>query len=137
MAGMKIDVEGEMTKDDWLWEKSGIGTDVATPVTRDGKIYILGFGGKLWCLNLLTGEEQWQTKLPEVKGLFYSSPTLAGNMLYLCSDEGLFYVCEVSDNGIKVQTQIKFDDNFVASPVLVQNKLLLRGTKYLYCYGEE
>ena len=137
IAGMNINVKGDMTENDWLWSKSGIGTDVATPVVSDGKVYILGFGGKLWCLDLDTGEELWQTKLPDVNGMFYSSPTLAGNMLYMCSDEGSFYVCEISDNGIKLITQTKFDDNFVATPVLVKDKLLLRGTKYLYCIGQD
>ena len=137
MAGMKTKIEGDMTEKDFLWEKSGIGTDVATPIAIDGKVYILSFNGKLWCLDILTGEELWKSELPEVKGLFYSSPTLAGNMLYMCNDVGAFYVCEVSDSGIKVLTHTQFEDNFVASPVLVQNKLLLRGTKNLYCFGQE
>ncbi|MBT3243957.1 MAG: PQQ-like beta-propeller repeat protein [Bacteroidetes bacterium] len=137
LAGMKTKIEGDMTEKDFLWEKSGIGTDVATPIAIDGKVYILSFNGKLWCLDILTGEELWKSELPEVKGLFYSSPTLAGNMLYMCNDVGAFYVCEVSDSGIKVLTHTQFEDNFVASPVLVQNKLLLRGTKNLYCFGQE
>lgn len=137
LAGMKINGEGNMTENDFLWGKSGIGTDVATPVTSKGKVYMVNFSGKLWCLDILTGEELWQTKLPDVKGLFYSSPTLAGNMLYLCSDDGSFYICEISDNGIKVLTHTQFDDNFAASPVLVQDKILLRGTKNLYCIGKE
>ncbi len=137
MAGVKIDVEGDLTEKDWLCEKSGMGTDVATPVVKNGKVYVLGFGGKFWCLDIRTGEELWQTKLPDIKGLFYSSPTLAENMLYMCSDEGSFYVCELTDSGIEVITQTHFEDNFVASPVLVQDKLLIRGTNTLYCIGQE
>jgi len=137
LAGMKTNAEGEMTEKDWLWGKVGIGTDVATPVASAGKVYVLGFGGKLWCLDLLSGQELWQTQLPEVKGVFYSSPTLAGNSLYICSDEGSFYVCEITENGINILTQFQFEDHFVASPVLVQNKLLLRGSYNLYCIGKE
>ena len=137
LAGMKANGIGDMTENDFLWSKNGIGTDVATPVASNGKIYVLSFNGKLWCLDILTGEELWQKELPEVKGLFYSSPTLAGNMLYLCSDEGSFYVCEITASGIHVLTHTQFNDNFVASPVLVQNKILIRGTKYLYCIGRE
>ena len=135
MAGMKINVKGDMTEKDFIWSKSGIGTDVATPVIMEGKVYGVSFGGKLWCLDILTGEELWQEKLPDVKGVFYSSPTLIGNRLYLCSDEGSFYVCELSDGGFEVLTQTRFDDNFVASPVLVQDKILIRGAKKLYCFG--
>jgi len=137
LAGMKINVEGDFTENDWLWGKTGLGSDVATPLVSKGKVYVINFGGKIWCLDMLTGEEYWQSKLPDLKGLFYSSPTLAGNILYMGSDEGLFYICKVSDDGIKVLSQTKFEDNFIASPVLVQDKLLLRGTKNFYCIGEK
>ncbi len=136
MAGMKIPDKGERTENDWLWQKNGIGTDVATPVVKDGKVYVLSFNGQLWCIDLKTGEDIWETKLPDVKGMFYSSPTLVDNLLYMCNDEGAFYVCELLPTGIKVINQIQFEDHFVATPVLVQNKLLLRGTKYLYCIGK-
>ncbi len=137
LAGMKLNINGEKTEKDFLWQKSKIGSDVATPVARDGKVYILGFNGKLWCVDIHTGKEHWESKLPDVKGLFYSSPTLADNMLYMCNDTGAFYVCEVSDDGMEVISHTQFEDTFVATPVLVQNKLLIRGTKYLYCYGDE
>jgi outer membrane protein assembly factor BamB len=137
MAAVKINRKGDMTEADWLWGKSGFGTDVATPIAINGQVYFVSFNGMVGCLNLLSGEERWQTKLPDVKGLFYSSPTLAGNKLYICSDEGSFYVCEVSSEGITVVSQTQFEDNVVASPVLVQDKLLVRGTRNLYCIGKK
>lgn len=137
LAGMRLPEKGNLTSEDWLWELSGTGTDVATPVARDGKVYVLGFGGKLWCLNLHTGEELWQTSLPNAKGMFYSSPTLAGNRLYMTSDEGSVFVVEASETGITVLTHVEYEDHFVATPVLVQDKLLLRGTNYLYCIAKQ
>jgi outer membrane protein assembly factor BamB len=136
LAGMKTDATGTMTQEDFLWEKSGIGTDVATPVARGNSVYIVSFNGRVWCLDILTGEELWQSELPKVKGVFYSSPVLAGNKLYICNDEGAFYVCEISPTGIQVLNQTQFEDNIVATPVLVRDKILLRGTKNLYCIGE-
>lgn len=137
MAGMKHAVSGNMNGEDFLWETSGIGTDVATPVVSNGKVYILGYNGTVWCIDILTGNELWQTALPRGNGVYYSSPTLAGDKLYICSDEGAFYVCEISSTGMQILNQTRFDDNFVATPVLVQERILLRGTKYLYCIGNE
>jgi outer membrane protein assembly factor BamB len=136
LAGMKTNGRIDMTETDFLWDKDGIGSDIATPVVSNNKVYVVNFGGKLWCVDLMTGEELWQTELPDARGVFYSSPTIAGNRLYICSDEGSFYVCELSPNGIQVLTNTVFDDNFVATPVLVQDKILIRGTKYLYCIGK-
>ena len=136
VAGVKIGGSGDITEAARLWEKSGIGTDAATPVASDGKAYIVNFKGKVWCLDIQTGKELWQTELPRGKGVFYSSPTLAGNKLYLCREEGAFYVCEVSPTGLQILNETRFDDFFVASPVLVRDKLLLRGERNLYCIGK-
>lgn len=136
MAGVKIGGKGDITDTAWLWNKKGIGTDVATPVINDGKVYIVSFNGKVWCLDIQTGKKLWQSKLPRGNGAIYSSPTFAGNKLYICREEGSFYVCEVTSNGMQILNQTKFDDNFVASPVLIQNKILLRGEKNLYCIGK-
>jgi len=61
---------------------------------------------------------------------------LAGDTLYLCREEGDVYVCRVKDDGLTVLNQTKFDDVFVASPVLLRNRLLLRGEKHLWCIGK-
>ena len=136
LAGVKVGGSGTITETAHMWEKRGIGTDVATPVASDGKAYIVNFKGKVWCLDIQTGKELWQTELPHGKGMFYSSPTLAGNKLYLCREEGAVYVCEVNSTGLQILNETRFDDFFVASPVLVRDKLLLRGERNLYCIGK-
>ena len=136
LKGVKIGGNGDITGEALLWEKNGIGTDVATPVASEGKIYIVSFGGKIWCLDIKSGEELWQSQLPGGNGMFYSSPTLAGNNLYICSEGGAFYVCEVTPAGMQILNQTKFEDYFVATPVLVNNNILLRGEKNLYCIGK-
>lgn len=136
LACMKAGGSGEITDKDFLWQKSGIGTDVATPVVSNGKVYILGFNGSIWCLDFLTGTELWQTTLPGGNGVFYSSPTLAGDKLYICSDEGAFFVCQISPTGIQILNQTKFEDYIVATPVLIRDRILLRGTKNLYVIGK-
>jgi outer membrane protein assembly factor BamB len=134
IAAMKTGGSINMTENEFLWQKTGIGTDVATPVVSDGKVYILGFNGTIWCLDIVTGNELWQATLPAGKGVFYSSPTLAGDKLYISSDEGAFYVCGLTPTGIQILNETKFDDNIVATPVLIRNRILLRGTKNLYCF---
>jgi outer membrane protein assembly factor BamB len=135
LAGIKLGGRGDITGSARIWEKKGIGTDVATPVVSDGKAYIVSFKGKTWCLDIQTGEEIWQAKLSGGKGMFYSSPILAGDKIYLIREEGMFYVCKITPAGMEVLNQTEFDDYFVATPVLVNEKILLRGEKNLYCIG--
>ena len=137
MAGMKYTDGGNLTEKDFLWELSGIGTDVATPVISKGRVYTLDLDGTMGCIDILTGKQFWKTMLPSGNGRFYSSPTLVGNNLFISSDEGAIFVLEITPTGVEIVNQTKFDDNFVATPVLVQDKILLRGTKNLYCIGDK
>jgi hypothetical protein len=71
----------------------------------------------------------------ERQGRFYSSPALAGDTLYFCREDGAVTVGQATPSGLKVLNETRFDDIFVASPVLVRDRLLLRGEKFLYCVG--
>jgi hypothetical protein len=42
----------------------------------------------------------------------------------------------VKDDGLAVLNQATLDDAFVASPVLLRDRLLLRGEKHLWCIGK-
>jgi len=137
VAGVRLGGSGDVTATNRLWEKSGIGTDGATPVGSDGKTYILNFKGKVWCLDVLTGRELWKSDLPQGKGMFYSSPILSGDKLYFLREKGSIYVCLITPTGLDLINETQLDDTFVATPVLVQDKLLLRGEKNLYCIGQK
>ena len=136
LAGVKIGGSGDITATARLWEKRGGGTDSATPLAFDGKAYVVSFKGKVWCLDLQTGNELWAAALPSGKGACYSSPVLSGDKLYLCREEGAFYVGQVSESGLRILSETRFDDTFVASPVLVRGRILLRGEQHLYCVGK-
>lgn len=135
-AAMKTGDSVGKTEADFMWQKTGVGSDVATPIASDGMVYVLGFNSVIWCLDILTGNQLWESTLPGDGGVFYSSPTLAGDKLYIANDRGAVYVCKVSPTGIEILNHTNFDDNFVATPVLLREKLLMRGTKYLYCIGK-
>ena len=135
LAGVKIGGSGDITAAARLWEKRGVGTDSASPVAIDGKAYLVNFKGRVSCLDLPTGRELWSTVLTNGKGAFYSSPVLAGDTLYCCREEGAVTVARIAPSGLKILNETRFNDVFVASPVLVRDRLLLRGEKALYCVG--
>ena len=135
MAAARVGGSGDVTKTNLLWRRGGIGSDVPTPVTVGGKVYHLSDSGKVVCLVAESGKELWSETLPRARGRFYSSPTLAGNRLYMLRESGAAYVCEVSDTGMKVLSQGDMGDHTLATPVLVNGKLLIRGTAHLYCIG--
>ncbi len=135
LAGVRIGGGGDITASARLWERRGLGSDGASPVAADGRAYLVSLKGHVWCLDILTGQEFWSTTLPSGKGSFYSSPVLAGDKLYFCREEGAVYVGQITPTGLRLLSETRFDDVFVASPVLVRERLLLRGEKRLYCIG--
>ena len=68
--------------------------------------------------------------------MYYSSPVLSNDKLYICREKGTFYIYQISAEEQKLIHQTQFKDYFfVATPVLIKGKLLMRGEKNLYCIG--
>ena len=134
LAAVKLSGRGDVTRTNHLWLKK-FGSDVPTPIATDGKVYHLTDKGTVTCLDIKTGREIWSGTLPSGGGKFYSSPTLAGDTLYAVRETGAGYVCRITAGGLKVLSRPDFDDRVVATPVAVNDKLLIRGSTYLYCFG--
>jgi hypothetical protein len=136
LAGIKIGGTGDITTSNRLWTKNGIGSDVPTPVTVNGKVYHLSDKGRITLLDIQTGNVAGEFQIQKGRGKFYASPTLANGHLYCLREEGDVYVVEVAPSGMQLVSQATFDDRFAAAPVLVDGHLFLRGVKTLYCFGK-
>jgi outer membrane protein assembly factor BamB len=73
--------------------------------------------------------------LPKGPGIFFSSPTLADDKLYVARENGSIYVLRLTDTPAVI-AQNDLGERVSASPVPVEGRLLLRGEKHLYCIGE-
>ncbi|MBT3192943.1 MAG: PQQ-binding-like beta-propeller repeat protein [Verrucomicrobia bacterium] len=118
----------------FLWKRQGLGADVPTPVTHDGKAYLLEDGGKLYCIDIRTGKTLWTSTAPRGKGRFYASPILAGSRLYCASDRGII-VSGSADRSFSGATTNKMNEPIISTPIAVDNRLFVRGAKHLFCLG--
>lgn len=118
-----------------LWEKQGIGADVPSPIVADGKVYLLGDRGEVSCLDLKTGDVLWQGKLPRSKDNYYSSPLLAGGNLYCLRQDGMLYVAS-TDGDFEILAENDLGDESVATPVPVDDTLLVRTRNKLFRFGK-
>lgn len=133
LAGVKVNGSGKVEP---AWQRQQFGTDTPTPATLDGKAYVLNDKGKLACLDVQTGEDIWTAQLPSSKGAFFASPVLAGNRLYCIHNSGAVVVGKIADdNSFTVLAENKMGEPMVATPVLVDGRLYLRGDKHLFCIG--
>ncbi len=134
-AAVKLGGSGDITASARLWERNDLGSDCPTPVGRDGKVYLLSDRGEIHCLEAKTGKDLWKGAIPRSSANFYSSPILAGDLLYAAREDGMVAVVKVGDSGMEVLSQNEMGERIAAAPVPVRNKLLIRGVDHLFCLG--
>ena len=136
LAGVKLGGKGDITATHRLWERNGIGADCPSPVADKGRLYLLTDRGMIHCLDLKTGKDIWKEKLPRSSKSFFSSPVLAGDLLYCGREDGTLFCGKIGPEGFKLLHSATFEGGIVATPIPLDDKLYLRTTKSLYCFGD-
>lgn len=134
-AAVKLGGSGDITSSARLWERTDLGADCPTPVARDGKVYVLSDRGQINCIDIKTGKDLWVDAIPRASANYYSSPILAGDLLYCAREDGVVAVVQVSDTGMEVLAENAMGERLAAAPVPVRDKLLVRGVDHLFCLG--
>ena len=134
-AAVKLGGSGNITEGGRLWERDDLGADCPTPVGRDGKMFVLSDRGQINCIQATTGKDIWVDTIPRARAKYYSSPILAGNLLYCAREDGVLTVVQVGDEGMEVLSQNDMGERLAATPVPVNGKLLVRGREHLFCIG--
>ena len=80
------------------------------------------------CLNAKTGDPLWQER---VGGNYSASPILAGDRIYLPSEEGKTVILEASGT-FKILAENQLDTGCMGSPAVSGNALFLRTKTHLY-----
>lgn len=117
------------------WTRSIRSCRISSPALLDGRLYLLAQQtGVVQCLDAATGDELFRGRLPRATG-FTASPVVFGDRIYCLDQDGATHVLESGDALSIVATNRLTDANemFWASPAVVGDRLLLRGSEFLYC----
>jgi len=122
-----------------LWNRDDIGSDVPTPASYKGQVYVCGDKGKVSALDAKTGETIWELELPQSRHAFSSSPLVAGDALYVTRENAATYVMgPLSSNKAELIATNELDDDqpfTVASLVPTDGGFVLRTKSKLYRIG--
>jgi outer membrane protein assembly factor BamB len=135
IAGIQLGGKGDVTETHRTWTRDDSGSFVPTPAVSEGKVYVLRDRGEVHCLNPKDGKSHWEDAFPRNKASYYSSPVVAGNHLYATREDGFILTANIA-NGFKFLHENNMGERLIASPVPVDNKLLIRGEKHLFCIGK-
>ena len=120
-----------------LWTHDKNTPYIASPLLLEGKLYYIDYTKpSLTCADTKTGHLYYaEQKLDGIRSI-YASLVGAADRLYITGRRGVFNVIKHGPS-FEVIAKNKLDDNFDASPVIVGNKLYLRGWKSLYCIANK
>lgn len=135
VAAVRLGEGSSSGSEDRLWKRGGFGSDVPSPVISEGKIYLLGDKGEIHCLALESGKTLWKKRLPRSNSKYYASPLLADGKLYCLRDDGMLYVAQV-EGDYQLLAKNDLGDRAVATPVPLDNTLLVRTRTKLYRFGD-
>jgi outer membrane protein assembly factor BamB len=127
--------QGNVTEDNLLWTSVRTKNRLGSGVTHQGHIYILNSDGIAECLDLKTGREVWQERLPKKgpKGDSWSSMVLAGNHLYVLNQSADTVVLKASPK-FEVVSVNPLDDTLTnASLAVSKGDLFIRTHAHLWC----
>ncbi|WP_197527380.1 PQQ-binding-like beta-propeller repeat protein [Pirellulimonas nuda] len=137
LTAFRLGGSGDVTQSARMWGLRGVGSDSPTPCVVDGRVYVLGDKGTVTCVDLETGEKLWTDQLPRTRAKYFSSPVVIGDLLYCISEDGGAVVSRI-DNGLQSPVKTELGDIVVATPVPIDNDLLVRTRTRLYRFaGEE
>ena len=104
---------------------------VPSLLVGDGnRVYAVSDQGVIQCLKSLDGEILYKKRLG---GTFSSSPIIAGGKLYVTNHNGVTFVVRDS-NDFELLSENPVDGGVYASPVAVNNRILIRSAKSLHCF---
>ncbi|WP_303922593.1 PQQ-binding-like beta-propeller repeat protein [Draconibacterium sediminis] len=127
---------GDITGTDAIiWEYNQDTPYTPCALLMDGKLYFLrANNGVMTCLDAKDGSVLYSKERLEGISTIFSSPSGADGKIYIAA-KGICLVIKAGED-FEILASNELDDDFHASPVFVDNQLILRGFESLYCFEE-
>jgi len=120
--------QGDVTASRLLWTSREVGRVVATPIEKDGLLYVADVGGLVYCLDASTGTLVWEH---DTYGAIWGSFLLAGDRLYVGNEDGTMTILRTGRRK-ELLREIEMDGALYSLPSLVGDALWLTTSQRLY-----
>ncbi len=120
--------QGDVTASRLLWTSRDVGRVVATPIEKDGLLYVGDVGGFVYCLDAATGTLVWKH---DTYGAIWGSFLLAADRLYVGNEDGTMTILRTGRRK-ELLGEIEMDGPLYSLPSLVGDALWVTTSKRLY-----
>ncbi len=131
LFSVRLGQRGKLSRRDIVWIYGQGTPDTCSLVAWDTLLFAISDEGIARCFDTRTGKLKWKHRLP---GKYKASPVAVdGNVLFLNLD-GLCTVVSAASYFNKL-AENQLDDRTLASPMISNRHVYVRGRKHLYCIG--
>ena len=133
LLAIRADGTGDVTKSHVAWSSDAKAGYVPSPVLREGLLYAVNDQGLMRCYDAADGKVLWEQ---DFQVPVYSSPTVAGDKVYVFDRKGKGYVLPTGRTAGAVATS-ELPSGVFATPVILGGRIYLRTLGDFYCIGEK
>jgi outer membrane protein assembly factor BamB len=127
--------QGNVTETHVKWKADFGAPDTSSPLVANGLVLLAGSSGTLTCYDAQEGGEPlWEE---EFEGSFSSSPSLAGDHVYLFGTEGQAWVIKPGRDSCQRVSEANLGEPCVTCPAFGDGRMYVRGAQHLFCIGEK
>jgi outer membrane protein assembly factor BamB len=119
---------GDITTSGVVWTSRDVGRVVATPIVKDGLLYVGDVGGTIHCLDATTGAHLWKH---ETNDPIWGCLLLVGDRLYVGNEGGLMTVLRTGRRK-ELLAEIQMDAPLYTRPAVVSDSIYLATANRLY-----
>ena len=123
---------GDVTDTHVAWTVRRRTPEIPSPLIVDDLMFMVTEGGVVSCLEAKNGREVWKGRLD---GDYWASPLYADGKIYFFSREGSVSVISAGRE-FEILTENKFDEEFIASPAIADNTIIVRSLTHLYRFAQ-
>ncbi len=128
LVAIKPDGKGDVSNSHVVWQKREGAYYVPSPVYKDNLLFTTMTTGRLHCIDAGTGNIIWTENM----GPQYSSPVIAGGLIYMPKDDGVITVIKPGMNFESIAKNA-IGEKMFASPAISNGKIYLRSFQHLFC----
>ena len=134
--GTLVSLDGSLTgdlTDKANWQEFEVMVGKSSPMMVDGKLWVVDDRAKLAIYDPETGQRIAKKALGTV---MRSTPLYADGKIYLCTNNGRWYILEPSKKGVKILHKLRLGGEASdGSPIVAHGRIYLPTSGALYCIG--
>jgi outer membrane protein assembly factor BamB len=137
--GVKLGGSGDVTASHRVWREERVKKNrCGSGVVAEGRIYFVNMEGFVECVDLKTGNQLWEERLPKqgLKGESWSSTLLVGDKVYAVNQSGDVIVFKAGPRFEVLSVNSIGNELTNASLAPSDGEFFLRTDKHLWCIGE-